>query len=209
MEMDTEIKTGTTETEKKESGTAKNPFLDVKESDWFYEAVLDVNERGLMTGIQPQMFGPSDELIRAQAAVVLYRMAGCPKTAYEERFPDVPEGQYYTDAVIWASKNGIITGYTGSGTFGPSDPITREQLATMLYRYAKYKGYDTEIKGAGIESYPDRRLVSLYAQEAMGWCAEKGIIAGNADTDLLIPLRKAVRAVCAVCVSRFIKAVQQ
>ena len=81
MEMDTEIKTGTTETEKKESGTAKNPFLDVKESDWFYEAVLDVNERGLMTGIQPQMFGPSDELIRAQAAVVLYRMAGCPASS--------------------------------------------------------------------------------------------------------------------------------
>ncbi|MEE1196569.1 MAG: S-layer homology domain-containing protein [Lachnospiraceae bacterium] len=186
--------------------TSENPFVlpytDVLETDWYYPYVKDVYLKELMTGLDYTTFGPVQNLSRAQFAVILYRMEGSPETSYEARYPDVPEGTWYTNAVIWASENGIITGYTHNGYFGPADDITREQMATMLYRYAKYKEYDINTL-ADLSSYPDHELVSEFAQNGMCWCVENGIIRGDGITGKLMPQGKTVRAVCATMISRF------
>lgn len=190
-------------------GRETNPFEDVKESDWYFDAILEMYKRGLMQGMQPNLFGPTVPLVRAQVVVVLYRLAGCPEVIYKPVFPDVPQDMFFSNAVVWAYQNGIVTGHTGPGIFAPLDEITREQLATMLYRYAKYKGLDMNIEGPGIESYPDRRLVSAYAREPMSWCVDKGIMTGDKETELLLPLKKTVRAICAVSVGRLLKLYNQ
>ncbi len=120
-------------------------------------------------------------------------------------FPDVLEGAWYADAVIWANENGIITGYGTTGDFGPGDFINREQLATMLYRYAQTQGYNVEDK-ADLSGYPDYRYVNDFAQEAMQWCAAKGIITG--DNGNLSPQKSASRAECATMVMRFLRAIK-
>ena len=121
---------------------------------------------------------------------------------YQNLYPDVPAGQWYSGAVIWASKNGIITGYSHNGLFGTADNITREQMATMLYRYAKYKGYDTE-QLADLTSYPDYEKVSAFASDGMAWCVKNRIISGDGITGNLMPQGNTVRAVCATMISRF------
>lgn len=183
----------------------ENPFDDVTEQDWFYDNVMDVYEKKLMTGKTAARFAPSEELVRAQFAVILYRMEGSPEVAYKGSFPDVPESQFYTEAVIWASENGIITGYTSTGMFGPNDKITREQMATMMYRYAKYKGYDIETDSSYISSFADCSQVQVYAQDGMSWCVKNKIITGDGKTGLLLPQGDTVRAVCATIISRFTK----
>ncbi|MCI7181149.1 MAG: S-layer homology domain-containing protein [Schaedlerella sp.] len=181
----------------------ENPFDDVSDQDWFYDNVMDVYEKNLMTGKSTTRFAPSEELVRAQFAVILYRMEGSPEVTYSGIFPDVPEGQFYTEAVIWASENGIITGYTSTGTFGPNDRITREQMATMMYRYAKYKGYDIETDSSYISSFADCNQVQAYANDGMSWCVKNQIITGDGKTGLLLPQGDTVRAVCATIISRF------
>lgn len=175
------------------------PFEDVPEGEWYYEYVADVYEKGLMTGLTENVFGPTEKLSRAQFAVILYRMEGAPEVAYREQFPDVADGQFYTEAVLWAAENGIVTGYT-EGTFGPADEITREQMATMMYRYAKYKEYDVSA-AADISVYPDAASVSAFAQDAVSWCVAEEIITG--DNGALNPQGVTVRAVCATIISRF------
>lgn len=177
------------------------PYTDVEETDWYYEYAKDVYQKGLMTGLNETTFGPAEILSRAQFAVILYRMEGEPEVTYSEKFPDVAEGQFYTDAVLWAAENGIVTGYD-EGYFGPGDEITREQMATMMYRYAKYKELDVTAT-ADISAYPDAASVSAFAQEAMKWCVAEEIITG--DSGSLKPQGVTVRAVCATIVSRFTK----
>lgn len=189
-----------------ETGVRENPFvlpyIDVPETDWYYPYVKDVYLKGLMTGLNDTTFGPTQNLSRAQFAVILYRMEDTPEVTYEALYPDVPEGQWFTDAVIWASKNGIITGYTYNGCFGPADDITREQMATMLYRYAAYKEYDTDTL-ADLSGYPDSTQVSEFAERGMRWCVANEIISGDGITGDLMPQGKTVRAVCATMISRF------
>ena len=122
------------------------PFTDVPKGAWFYGTVADVYEKGLMTGLTDTIFGPNDKLARAQFATILWRMEDEPAVAFEQKFPDVPDSQFYTKAVLWAADAGIVTGYTDTGKFGPGDNINREQMAVMMFRYADYPwtGYQPE-----------------------------------------------------------------
>src|SRR5699024_9976965 len=117
-----------------------NPFRDVFDSDWYYQSVMYVYETGLMTGVSADLFAPETNVARAMIAQVIYTLEGSTGGA-PAVFTDVPSGMWYTRAVNWAAQQGISSGY-GDGRFGPDDSVTREQLAVILYRYAKYKGYD-------------------------------------------------------------------
>lgn len=184
--------------------TVKLPYEDVTKDDWFYDYVYDVYVKKLMTGLDETIFGPFQSLVRAQFAVIVYRMEGSPEVEFDaEKFPDVAAGQFYSKAVIWAAENGIVTGYTSNGHFGPNDNITREQMATMMYRYAKYKEMDvTDAKD--LSSFPDGEKVQVFAVDGMKWCTAKGIISGKgAEPKILEPQGNTSRAECATIISRF------
>ena len=122
------------------------PFVDVNDGDWYQDAVKFVYARNIMTGMNEAEFGPGVRLSRGQFATILYRMQGTPEVWYDwEAFSDVSEGQFYTEAVMWARDTGVITGYE-DGRFGPADEITREQMALMMFRYANYLQLDTAAK---------------------------------------------------------------
>ena len=176
-------------------------YNDVHENDWHYSYVKDVSEQGLMTGLNATTFGPSQKLARSQFATIIYRMYGSPQTSYKALFNDVTDGNFYSVPVTWASQFGVITGYTdGSGNFGPADDITREQLATMLYRYADKLGYDLSVSETA-NNFPDKNSVSVFALDGMNWCISKGIITG--DQGKINPQGTVNRAVCATMISRF------
>lgn len=179
-------------------------FVDVKETDWFYDAVSYVYRNKYMTGLDPAHFGPAQNLSRAQFATILYRIENSPEISYQKTFPDVPKDQFYTEAVLWANKSGIVTGYE-DGKFGPADEITREQMAVMMYRYARYKKYDTS--KSGNLDYPDGEDVSQFAEKGMKWAVSAGLISGNAD-GTLAPQGQTSRAVCATIIQRFMEKVK-
>lgn len=179
------------------------PYTDVNTGDWFYDTVADVYYKGLMTGKNLTTFAPAETLARAQFATILYRMEDEPSVSFSQKFPDVVQGDWYTDAVLWASDAGVVTGYSNTGKFGPADMINREQMATMMFRYANAKGYDTSQR-ADFSSYPDASSVSDYARDAMSWCVANGIISG--DNGRLNPQGETARAVCATIISRFYNA---
>lgn len=178
------------------------PFSDVPENAWFFDSVFFVQRNWLMTGLDDTNFGPAEDLARAQFAVILHRMEEEPEAAYSAIFPDVPKGQWYTDAVMWANDNGIVTGYSSTGMFGTGDKINREQMAVMMYRYAAYKGYPLNMLG-GLDSFRDGAFVSEYARTAMEWAVGTGIITGKGDGHLLDPQGNANRAECATIIMRF------
>ena len=184
----------------------KLPFLDVNEQDWFVDYVTYVYENQIMTGLNNTHFGPYDVLARAQFAMILYRMNGTPKVDYTTRFPDVQKGEWYTDAILWAAQTGVVTGYTDSGLFGPSDYINREQMAVMMYRYVNYKGYKSDAP-ADISNYKDAVQVSEFAEDAMKWAVGNGIIEGKVNDDgvtyRLDPQGNASRVECATIIMRF------
>ena len=180
-----------------------NPFVDVQESDWYYNAVSYVHRNGIMAGMTEDSFGAGELLARAQFATMLYRLEGTPETVYEGKFSDVPNSQWYTNAVIWASNNNIVSGYKNTTLFGSADNITREQIAVMMYRYAQYKGYDISEK-ASLDRFTDAGSVSAYAVEAMQWAVGNGIINGTGD-GRLNPLGTAYRAECAVIFKGFME----
>ena len=138
-----------------------NPFADVKSSDWFYDAVRYVSQSSLMSGTSSTTFAPKSNMTRAMIVTVLYRLEGKPTFTGTNSFTDVESGQWYTDAVVWASTNKLVTGY-GSGLFGTTDSVTREQLAAILCNYAKYKGYDVT-KTVDLISYTDFSSVDSWA----------------------------------------------
>lgn len=180
------------------------PFVDVKEGDWFYNIVYYNYYEGLMTGLDETHFGPNDSLARAQFAVILWRMNESPTVAYEEIFPDVKDKVWYTDAILWAADTKVVTGYTDSGMFGPGDRINREQMAVMMYRYAKYMGYETGNK-ADFGRFNDAGKVSAYADEAMQWAVGNEIITGKNNGTLIDPQGDATRAECATIIMRFME----
>lgn len=180
------------------------PFIDVVHSaeNWYYDAVANVYWKDLMTGLSETVFGPSEPLLRAEFAVILHRMEDLPKVSYDGRYQDVADGLWYTDAVAWASEEGVITGYGAGEMFGPGDYISREQMATMMYRYAKRKGYDTSVK-ADLGSYKDASEVSAFAEEAMQWAVGNKIISGKQEGTILDPQGNTTRSECAVILTRF------
>jgi len=183
--------------------TPELPYTDVSDADWFYNEVTYAYEKGIMTGINDTTFAPYDSLARAQFAIILHRLNGEPQMEYTDRFHDVGEGLWYTDAILWAEDIDVVTGYS-NGNFGPADKINREQMATMMYRYAEYKGYSLE-GGVDYSQYKDAANVSDFAKEAMSWAVGNGIITGKYDETQLDPQGEASRAECAIIMMRFME----
>ena len=182
-----------------------NPYSDVAEGDWFYSAALYAYGRGLMTGVSEAEFQPGGLVTRATAAAVLYRLEGAPSSPGGGGvFSDVPAGQWYTDAVAWCSRAGLAGGY-GDGRFGPGDPVTREQLAAMLYRYAGYKGWDVSAgENSNILSFADAFDVSEWAVPALQWACGAGLVSGK-DGGRLDPRGTATRAELAALLMRLLE----
>ncbi len=180
----------------------ENPFRDVLDTDWFYEDVLFAHEEGLLTGTAKRTFSPYANTTRAMMATVLWRMDSKPEAKANSRFTDVAGGQWYSEAVAWADENGIVKGY-GTGAFGTNDPVTREQFAAMLYRYAQYSGRVIQT-GNDLTDFKDAGKVSSWAQDAMLWAVHNGIITGKPGK-LLDPQGTATRAEIAAMLRRFVK----
>lgn len=198
----------TTEDTDKEEGkddeeTTELNFTDVKESDWFFKGVEYVVDKGIMSGVSENEFAPSGKLTRAMLVQMLYNMESRPACDAENAFMDVPVGQWYTDAVIWANDAKIVSGM-GEGLFAPNMEITREQMVAMLYNYAKYKGYDVTAS-ADLSAFADTASVSAWAQPAMQWAVAEGYISGMGDSQLA-PQGTATRAEIASVIMRFMEA---
>ena len=175
-----------------------NPFSDVSEGDWYYEAVRFVHERDLMNGYSDGRFGPNDPLSRAQLAQILFNKEGRPVVNYLLDFSDEAGEAWYTEAIRWATSQGIVGGY-GNGKFGPNDPITREQLAVMLWRYSgSPAATNKELH------FNDESEISGFALEALRWAVESGILNGYGD-GRLGPQGQATRAQVAQMLKNFIE----
>ena len=180
-----------------------NPFADVAKDAWYYDAVKYVNENGLMAGTSATTFEPDLTTTRGMIVAILHRLAGSPNIEDEiwgYPFQDVDANAYYATAVYWARMNGIVAGYSDE-RFGPNDTITREQMATILYRYAQYKVYDTTDK-ANLSKYTDTAQVGSYAVEAIRWANAEGLVNGTSATTLT-PKGSATRAQAAAILMRF------
>ena len=182
--------------------TGANPFTDVSEKDWFYGDVMFVCENGLMLGTSKTLFSPYGMATRGMIATILWRMEGSPAPKGKNGFTDVEAGKWYADAVTWTAENGIFAGY-GKDKFGPDDPITREQLAAIFYRYADYKGYDLTAKG-NLDTFKDADKITDYAKTAMQWAVSSGLVKGKSG-NLLDPQGTATRAEIAAMLHRFIE----
>ena len=180
------------------------PFHDVTEGDWFYDAVRCAYENSLMDGVGDNLFAPNSQTTRAQLVTILYRLAGEPEPGGDSGFSDVAAGTWYTDAVVWAAENGIVNGTTDA-TFAPGEDITREQLVTVLYRYAESKGYDVSAS-ADLSGYPDADQIQSYAAESVAWAVAEGLIQGFEDNTLR-PAGNATRAQIATILMRFCEGV--
>ena len=183
-------------------GTGVNPFTDISEKDWFYGDVMFVYENGLMLGTSKTLFSPHGTAMRGMMATILWRMEGSPVPKGKNSFTDVEAGKWYADAITWTTENGIFAGY-GKDKFCPDDPITREQLAAIFYRYADYKGYDLTVKG-DLDKFKDADKITDYAKTAMQWAVGSGLVKGK-SCNLLDPQGTATRAEIAAMLHRFIE----
>ena len=183
-------------------GTGVNPFTDISEKDWFYGDVMFVYENGLMLGTSKTLFRPHGTAMRGMMATILWRMEGSPVPKGKNSFTDVEAGKWYADAITWTAENGIFAGY-GKDKFCPDDPITREQLAAIFYRYADYKGYDLTVKG-DLDKFKDADKITDYAKTAMQWAVGSGLVKGKSG-NLLDPQGTATRAEIAAMLHRFIE----
>ena len=177
-------------------------FLDVSRTDWFYYDVRYVCENGLMNGTSRNRFSPYGTATRGMLVTILYRMENEPRCFGSAAFSDVKPGAYYEKAVVWASQNNIVSGYT-DGTFRPDAPVTREQLASILYRYTRYRGQDVSAAGTtSLTGYGDAQAVSNYALPAMRWACGMGILQGA--NGKLNPNGLATRAQLAAMLHRYL-----
>lgn len=174
-------------------------FADVPKDAWYYEWVVRGTQIGLFSGVSATEFEPESYMTRAMLVTVLYRMDGEPAVTSKAPFTDVASGQWYSDAVNWAYANGVVNGITET-LFGLNENITRQQLTTMLYRYARSKGYDCSAL-AQLDAFSDAASVADYARESMQWTVANGIV--NGDGGKLLPNGTATRAQCAKMVSVF------
>ena len=182
-------------------GAAGLPFLDVAEGSWYYDAVSYVYEHGLMTGTSGTAFAPDANLTRAMMATVLWAMEGSPVVNYAMTYTDVSGGAWYAEAVRWATSEGVVSG-VGDNRFDPDAPITREQMAVMLYAYAAHKGYDTDHNSAEARTFHDYDAISGWALTAMEWAVDAGLIGGKPG-NILDPAGTATRAEVATILRNF------
>ena len=171
------------------------PFTDTEDDDWFYDAILYVYFRGLMNGMSADTFEPQKPTTRAMLVTILYRLEGDPNPGIYD-FIDMDPSQWYGPAVSWAANNGV-----GNGKFAPDDSVTREQVATILFRYAQKKCYNTGAR-ADLTAYSDANSVSEYAVEALTWANGAGIVNGK-EGARLDPQGNASRAEIATMLMRF------
>ena len=182
--------------------TVKLPFGDVSVSDWFYDDVRYVYANGIMDGTSSDRFAPNAPLTRAMIVTILYRMAGSPAMSGASDFKDVDSNKWFARAVAWAAANGIVNGY-GSGLFGPNDPVTREQLAAILYRYTAYCKASTTANGDNLAGFADLSTVSGYALASMNWAVSEKLLKGaNGKLD---PKADATRAQVAAIIHRYLE----
>ena len=179
-----------------------NPFTDVSEKDWFYNDAMFVYKNGLMLGTSKTLFGPHGTVTRGMMATILWRMEGSLAPKGENSFTDVEAGRWYADAITWTTENGIFAGYS-KDKFGPDDPITREQLTAIFYRYADYKGYKLTVTG-NLDKFEDADKITDYAKTVMQWAVGNGLIKGKSET-LLDPQGTATRAEISAMLHRFIE----
>ena len=184
--------------------TPEATFTDVSETAWYKNSVDYAVEHGLMNGTGTNTFEPESTMTRAMLVTVLWRYANAPKPGANP-FTDVPNGKWYTDAVAWAAENGVVNG-VGDGKFEPDGSVTREQMATILYRYAQKTGIDTS-KHTELSAFPDASRVSAYARAPMQWIVAEGVIGGSRENgqDWLNPQGNATRAEVATILMRFIE----
>lgn len=177
-------------------------FSDVNENNWFHTAVHYAYDRKMMSGTSVTTFSPNMDTSRGMLVTILHRLEGTPETA-ASGFTDVPRESYYAKAVDWASANGIVSGYGGNetGTFGPDNGVTREQLATILYRYSEKKGMDMTIRG-DLSGFTDRDAISAYAKDAVAWAVGMGLVSGTGDGHIT-PAGSATRAQVATILMRY------
>lgn len=181
-----------------EEEPAALPYTDITEKDWFYEAARYVYRRGMMSGTTSTTFDPETATTRGMIVAILYRLEGSPPAGLSE-FRDVPGHQYYARPIAWAAQNGIVGGYP-DGAFAPEQAVTREQLAAILFRYARFKGYDTTARTA-LDRFADRGLVNSYAEDALAWAGAAGLIQGVSAASLS-PQGQASRAQTATILMR-------
>ena len=179
-----------------------NPFTDVSEKDWFYNDAMFVYKNGLMLGTSKTLFSPHGTVTRGMMATILWRMEGSLAPKGENSFTDVEAGRWYADAITWTAENGIFAGYS-MDKFGPDDPITREQLTAIFYRYADYKGYKLTITG-NLDKFEDADKITDYAKTVMQWAVGNGLIKGKSE-NLLDPQGTATRAEISAMLHRFVE----
>ncbi len=179
-------------------------FMDVKPGSWYYKSIVYAVSNGLMNGVGDSKFEPEEGMTRAMLVTVLWRYEGSPKQR-PSTFSDVRRGQWYSEAVSWAAKNGIVTG-VGDNKFEPDTQITREQIATILYRYAQKKRADTSARGS-LSAFPDNGKVNGWAKTALQWCVGEGLIGGTNENGrvYLDPQGTATRAQVATILMRYIE----
>ena len=179
-----------------------NPFTDVSEKDWFYNDAMFVYKNGLMLGTSKSLFSPHGTVTRGMMATILWRMEGSLAPKGENSFTDVEAGRWYADAITWTAENGIFAGYS-KDKFGPDDPITREQLTAIFYRYADYKGYKLTVT-ENLDKFEDADKITDYAKMVMQWAVGNGLIKGKSE-NLLDPQGTATRAEISAMLHRFIE----
>ena len=173
--------------------------------NWAHEGIDFALENGLFNGTSATTFVPGGDMTRAMLVTVLWRLDGTPAPTGVNSFSDVPTGKWYTRAVAWAAENGVVNGM-GNGRFDPEGRVTREQIATILFRYAQKKGFDVSAR-AELSAFPDGGSVSRYAREALSWAYAEELITGTrtAQGILLAPQGNATRAQVATILMRYVK----
>ncbi len=169
-------------------------FSDVSEKQWYYGVVNEAYQLGLMTGATDTLFKPNANMNRGMVSIVFHRMEGSKNVSYTPLFKDVANKQYYTTSVLWAKQTGVINGYK-DGTFKPTRNVTREEMATMIYNFARYKGLDMK-SSKDISGYSDYAKITPYARVTLQWAVEKGLMSGKLNGTKLDPLGTATRAEC-------------
>ncbi len=192
-----------TDTQSMEADKAYSLFADVSASSWYFDDVMYVYEKDLMHGITKNTFEPNASMTRGMLAYTLFNMAGTPEAEIGFEMPQDVGKSWYKEAVAWALENNIASGYW-NGDFGPNDPVTREQMAVMLWRYAKYKDMDVSNgEYPGIYNYADVFAVSEDLREGVDWACSNGIIKGKDKGTRVFPQASATRAEVAAVLKRF------
>ncbi len=177
-------------------------FVDVKKTAWYANAISYILDKKIMSGTSNITFSPNEKASRAMITNILYRLEDKKTTEYSNLFHDVPKGRWYSDGIIWATNNRIVSGY-GNKMFGPNDVLSREQLVTILYKYSEFKKYDLS-KQSNLDMFSDKDRVSSYAKEPLAWAVKNGLISGTSKNQLS-PKKDTTRAEIAVIIERFMK----